>query len=325
MNPIKSRLLSTLATIFLILPLFILGSCKDLSNDPPEESGNLVVNLGEIQRQLGYATQSSGSNGRSDSVTVPGATDASNEVKSLLVGAFVVNTRNTPYTKDVAITDAIEENLKDELAGSVDYIKIVDLPTANDYIEFPYPKSELSRWQVIAVALNFRIKEFAELGEDTHEDSILYFGFSENFYRSNTIGENEQVAVQMNRACLTNPVKGCATYDDSLTGTPVVTAAVEILGVRFNANTTDFASSVSFPIIVRTSADATAAINSLKTVRSAITAAGNTITSLTVRSTHSKNTAESTACKALADNASATVAQLSASCEVQLNKITLAR
>ena len=324
MNSIKPLQLSTLIWTLLILTFFILTGCKELSNDPPQESGNLVVNLSEIQKQLGYSPQSNRLNGRLDSVTVPGATDATDQVRSLLVGAFVVNSRATPYTKDVAITETIEENLKDELAGSVDYIKMVNLPTENDYIEFPYPKSELSQWQVIAVALDFEIKEVAELGEDAHSESILYFGFSNSFYKASTIGANEQVTIGMTRACLTNPVKGCATYNDSLTGTPVVTPAVEILGIRYNSTSSDFSSAVGFPIIVRTATDATAAISSLETVRSEIVTAGHSITSLTVRSTHTKNTAESTSCKALQDDSSATVSQLETACAVQLNQITLA-
>ncbi len=67
---------------------------------------------------------------------------------------------------------------------------------------------------------------------------------------------------------------------------------------------------------------ATAAISNLETLRDEITAAGNTITSLTVRSTHTDNTAESAACQAL--DSSASVSQLETNCEVQLNKITLA-
>jgi len=323
MNLIKTKLLSTLIMTLLILPFLIMTGCQDLSNDPPQESGNLVVNLGEIQKQLGYSSQSHSSKQRLDSVTVPGTSDATDQVRSLLVGAFVVNTRDTPYTKDVAITEDIEENLKDELAGSVDYIKIVNLPTTNDYIEFPYPKSELSKWQVIAVALDFPIKEFGELGEDEHSESILYFGFSTDFYKASTIGADEQVTIGMTRACLTNAVKGCATFNDSLAGNPVVTPAVEILGVRYNNATNDFSSSVSFPIIVRTTADATAAIDALKTVRGEIIDAGNPITSLTVRSTHTMNTAESPACKSLQDVSDATVTQLETHCERQLNKITL--
>ncbi len=322
MNPTKPGQLSMLILALFILPFFIITGCKELSNDPPQESANLVINLGEIQEQLGYSTQTKNANNRLESVSVPGSTDATDEVKSLLVGAFVVNSRDTPYTKDVAITETIEENLKDELAGSVAYIEIVTLPTENDYIEFSYPKSELSQWQVIAVALDFEITEFAELAEDAHSESILYFGFSENFYSANTIGADEQVTIEMTRACLTNPVKGCATYDDSLTGTPVVTPSVEILGVRYNSTTSDFSSTVSFPIIIRDTTAAATAISSLETLRDEITAAGNTITSLTVRSTHTENTAESTACQAL--DASATVSQLETNCEVQLNKITLA-
>lgn len=323
MKSIKIRLLSLATVILLLLPVFVVSGCKELSNDPPESSGNLVVSLGDIKKQLGV---SSGSTESNRSVSVPGDSDATDEVKSLLVGAFVVTSRDTPYTKDVPITEDVEENLKDELSGSVDYIKIVSLPTDNDYIEFPYPKSELSKWQVIAVALDFDIKEFAELGEDDHENSILYFGFSTKFYQSNTIGENEEVTIEMTRACLSNDqVAGCGTYNDSITGTPVVTPAVEILGVRYNDNTSDFPTAVSLPVIVRTASDAASAISDLETIRSQITASvgAGSVTSLTVRTTHSKNPEESAACRAFADNAGASVSNFADNCEVQLNKITL--
>ena len=305
----------------LILSVLVITGCKELSNDPPEKTGNLVVNLGDIQKQLGLSSSSN----RLESSTVPGNSDATNEVKSLLVGAFVVTTRNTPYAKDVAITDEISENLKDELAGSVDYIQIVNLPTDSDTIEFPYPKSDLSRWQVIAVALDFSIKEFAELGEDAHDSSIIYFGFSENFYTAGSIGDTEQVEINMVRACLSNDtVKGCATYSDSIDGSPVVSPAVEILGIRYNAETSDFVPSTgSFPLIIRSATDATNAESYLETVRGEIVDTGNPITSLTVRSTRTKNPAESAACTDFADNGSATVLDLKDNCEVQLNKIAL--
>ncbi len=320
MNSFKSRLLSLLIATLLILPVFVTSGCKELSNDPPESSGNMVVNLGDIQKQLSVSSTNNSSNGQSQSVTVPGSSPASDEVKSLLVGAFVVTTRDTPYTKDVPITDTVEDDLKDELSGSVDYIKIVSLPTEKDYIEFPYPKSELSKWQVIAVALNFDINQFAELGEDDHENSILYFGFSDKFYKSNTIGENELVTIDMTRACLSNnTVLGCATYNDSISGTPIVTTAVEILDVRYN-DTVFSTSSVTFPILVHSAGDVAGAVSSLEQVRSEIISAygASNITSLTVRTSHSKNTDESAACQS-----STSLTDLTDNCENQLNKITL--
>jgi len=314
----------------LLAVVLALAGCKELSNDPPEKYGNLVVSLKDIQAQMGIkAAQKSNTRGseRQQSVSVPTATEATDAVASLLVGAFVVTSRETPYTADVAITSEIEDNLKEELSGSIDYITIVDLPTEKDYIEFPYPKSTLSKWQVIAVGLNFAIKEFGELAEDEHKDSILYAGFSDRFYQADTIGENEVVDVPMFRACLTNPVKGCATYTDILTDDPVVTSAVEILGVRYNDAASDFAASgVSFPIIVRNETQATAAKEKLKSIITQIRAAGVTINSLTVRSTHTMNTAyESAACQAYKNSEGVTVAQLEAVCEVNLAKITIAQ
>jgi hypothetical protein len=307
-----------MAWVFAIV--LVLAGCKDLSNDPPEQYGNLVVNIQDIQSQLGIDTT-----GRQLSVSVPQATEATDAVASLLVGAFVVTSRDTPYTADVAITSEVEENLNKELSGSVDYIQMVSLPTDKDYIEFPYPKSELSNWQVIAVGLNFPIQNFAQLGEEAHEDAIVYAGFSDRFYKASTIGANEVVELRMSRACLTNPVKGCATYSDHLSKDPVVTPAVEILGVRYNNQTSDFTgSSVSFPIIVRTEAEANTAVQSLKTV---VTAIGNTpgvdIENLTVRATHTLNTAESDACRAYGENSAVTVAQLEDACSVTSSKITL--
>lgn len=317
------RLISVAIAIGLLV-----GGCKELSNDPPTKYGNLMVNIKDIQAQMGITPVSDAARQAGEpqpSVSVPQETEASDAVRSLLVGAFVVTTRDTPYTRDVALTPDIEENLQEELSGSVDYIEIVDLPTDEDYVEFSYPKSDLSKWQVIAVGLNFAIKEFGELGEEAHEDAIIYAGFSDRFYRASQIEEDETVTVSMFRACLTNPVKGCATYSDDLEDDPVVVPAVEILGVRYNDQTSDFTSSVPFPLLVRTDADAASAKQKLKTVVTEIQNTGADIDSLTVRATHTMNTAyESAACQALKDNESATVAQLETACQVTSSKITMA-
>jgi len=325
MTTTNQHRLTCLTAALLLLPFFFLTACKELSNDPPKETGTLAVNLADIQKQVGVAATADQNTAVSRSVTVPGDSVATNEVKSLLVGAFVVTTRSTPYSMDVPITDAVEENVKDDLAASVDYIKIVDLPTADDTIEFSYPKSELSRWQVIAVALDFKIKEFAELGEDAHENSVLYMGFTDSFYTSSTIENVAEVSITMNRACLLNAVRGCATYGAQATDTPVVTSAVEILGVRYNGNSTYYTpTSDQFPYIVRDS-NATAAASYLGRVRDEIaTTLGGAanIRSLTVVTTHTGNSAESAACRALYASSSPSRQALTDACAVQANKIS---
>lgn len=326
MNFFKKRLLSVLAATLFILPVMMISGCKDLSNDSPENTSSLVVNLGDLQKQMGISSSSNSSSSRSRGVDTPVDSPASNEVKSLLVGAFVVNSRSEPYSLDVAITEEVEEDVQDDLAASVDYIEIVTLPTDNDYVEFSYPKSDLSRWQVIAVALDFEIKEFAELGEDAHEESVLYMGFNDRFYTASTIENVSQVPIEMSRACLLNAVKGCATYGDSVDESPVVTSAVEILDVRYETNgqtTVHNSGTVTFPLIVTDETSADSAAESLKTVRDEIVAvvgAAN-IESLTVRTTHTGSAAESEACQNLYGN-SPSLSQLDTNCEKQFSKIS---
>ncbi len=337
MKPKKQFMLQMLIVLFMLGLSINLVGCKSFSNDSSDDSGTIIVDIKGIEKQMGVSsntTVSSQSDESFHAATVPGATDATDEVKSLLVGAFVVNSRSTPYTSSTAINDAVEENLKDELAGSVNFIKIVDLPVAEDYVEFYYPSSDLSQWQVIAVGLNFAIESFEELGQDEHKDSIVYIGFSENFYKASQISSDTIVDLQMFRACLTNEIKGCATYNDSLADNePVVVPAVEIIGVSYNEDNTVFAdvtsfepTGVSFPIIVRTDDEATAAETSLKSVLTEIeTAASATVTSLTVWSTHTMNDSETSECKNLKDNSSASAEQLSSNCTVTASTIFMSQ
>ena len=139
----------------------------------------------------------------------------------------------------------------------------------------------------------------SELSETEHKNSAIYFGVNENFFTADEIG-NTAVPVKMKRVCLQGTApNGCATFGKSLTADPVVTASVEIVGVRVNGE--DYTpATIDFPIMVRTTSDVTNAIADLTTIRDEISDS-LTPTSLTVRATHSENETESDECQALAD------------------------
>jgi hypothetical protein len=173
------------------------------------------------------------------------------------------------------------------------------------------------------VAFSTQPELVSDLSTEEHENSAIYFGVKEQFFTAENMG-NTPIPIRMQRVCLQGtPPKGCATFGASLTAEPVVTASVEIVGVR--ANGVDYTpSSVDFPIFVRTADDVTSAINSLKTIRDEIKNS-LTATSMTVRATHSENTTESANCQALSNATNEnefTNTQLRTHCEVSDYQVT---
>ena len=298
--------------LFFILFSLIIG-CAEFNDNPAEKEKTISIDIQELQRQVGYSTDSTG-NQREElpRITGPGDSDATNDVKSIVVGAIVVTSRDTPYSEYEAITDEEWEVFKDEIANSIGYISFVHLPTSEDTIEFSVPPPSAGNWQIFAVGIDFRIDYVEELGEDKHDDAIIYRGFAKDFYTSETI-EGETPELTLRRACVTNEnIKGCATYSNDLNDDPIVTAAVEIIDVKINNVSVD---PNYFPIIVRTEADSQAAVNTLKGFRDSQSL--NVGDTLTVIATHSKNPNESSDCRAYADDQDATVSDLKDNCETQ--------
>jgi hypothetical protein len=121
--------------------------------------------------------------------------------------------------------------------------------------------------------------------------------------------------------------KGCAVYTGKINEDPIVTAAVEILGVQYNNLGTDFVSGVScqasdFPIIVTNPDNASSAISKLVECRQDIINTGASLSVLTTRTTHSKNTIyESTACQLLGFGDS--TSDFESNCQVQVIDVYL--
>ena len=129
----------------------------------------------------------------------------------------------------------------------------------------------------------------------------------------------------MKRNCLANEENhpnGCATYSNILSDPPIVTSAVEIVGVEIFTNDETYEIDPSeLPIIVRTDddiIDAKGSLNSFK--RNYDLIIGD---KLTVITTHSKNPHETDACTNLSDNSSVTVEELKNNCEVQTYKVPI--
>ena len=293
-------------------------SCKSFNDNPAENNSKIKVDISKLQQQLGYSTQSKKNRGQKKITTRPGDSDATVEVKALLIGALIVNSRTAPYNNDLAITDEINDQFQEDMANSTQYFSLVSLPVAEDFVEFMVPTDGAGNWQVMVIGLDFQPDAFEDLGADERKNSSIYFGFTPIFYTRAQIGDTP-IEVKVKRQCLIDePPKGCATYDDKLVKKPIVTASVEIIDVKYNGDNSFSSGTVTFPIIVRNQSDADSAITSLETIVSEI----GSPKILTVFTTHTKNSSESTTCQNLANVENVTVAQLSAACQIQESKMT---
>lgn len=316
MKTLKKAYIALVIAIVIGLVVVFVPGCKEFNDNPVERTGTLRIDVQSLQRQLGISQ----SNDKSASITnVPGDTEATNPVKGLIVGVMLVTSRSTPYTSDVAMTEATVENLTDELTNSQQFIVTLKLPTSKRFVEIRSPKKDPDSGglQIIAAAVDFSIEELAEVGESAHENSLIYMGFIEKFYSVADIGDAAlSETLVMKRACLNNEtIKGCATFPDKLTKDPVVTSAVEILGVRYNddagVDIDDYSSgnfygrdaTTDFPIKVWDSSDVANAVTILKNARTSIVngadvGGASNLSNLTIITTHSKNTTwESDECR----------------------------
>jgi len=305
--------------------LVLVAGCKDLNdNPPPEQESQLKIDIASIQEQITASdmTQEESTTGGVVKSVSSSDTVVSSTARTLLVGAIVVTRRSTPYPEDTTPTTSITRFFGGDLTDSGDFLELIDLPVSQQYIEFKVPPASAGNWQVFAIAFSTQPELISDLSASEHKNSAIYYGTHEEFLSADDMGTTA-IPVKMGRVCLLGtPPKGCASFGASLTTDPVVTASVEIIGVR--ANGQDYTPSVDFPIFVRTAAEATAAIDSLKTIRNEIKN-DMTATSMTVRTTHTENTTESAECQALADvpnENELTNTQLRTHCEVSDYRVT---
>lgn len=282
-----------------LLALVIAG-CKDLNDDPPPPvDQKLRIDVADIQRQLLVNTGTRNEKENRLYALTSDDTVVSSEAKSILMGAVVVTSRSTPFKNDMSIKTNFLNFFGRDLTDSGDFIQIVNLPITETYIEFKVPPPSAGNWQVFAVAFSTQPELVSDLSSTEHKNSAIYFGVNEKFFTAPDIG-NTPVPIKLKRVCLlATPPKGCASFGAILTADPVVTASVEIVGIRANGKEY-MPDTIDFPIIVRSAADVASAIASLKTIRDEIVDK-QTTTSLTVRATHSENTTASEECQALSD------------------------
>jgi hypothetical protein len=298
---------------------FLLVACNEFGNDSPSEGKTLRIDLANIQSQMGINNIDKN---QLNSVSAPGDTDATIAVKGLVVGALKVNERSTAYTLKEALTDDVLDDMKADVINSAEFLIPLTLPITENYIEITLPPSTAGNWQVIAVGVDFEINTLGEIGEEAHSDSIVYAGFSSSMYTTDGY-DGSTISFNMVRNCWSKKTsKGCAVYTGNINEDPIVTAAVEILGVQYNNLGTDFVSLScnSFPIIVADSGDVSAAIHKLQECRTDIIDAGASLSVLTTRTTHRKNTIyESAACQSSSD----TTSDLESKCQVQVIDVYL--
>jgi len=161
----------------MMVSALLLSSCKELTNEK-DSSSTISVDLNDIKQQLNAGDRTS------QSVT------AAAGVKAFIIGAIVI-TRDTPYQSGEDLTKSEEDALVDDLTNSINYITLVNLPVAKDYIEFLIPPDTAGHWQVIVIAIDFEANTFSDL--ENYEDnggSITHTGFTPNFYTSGSVGSS---------------------------------------------------------------------------------------------------------------------------------------
>ncbi len=187
MNIKLFRKIAVAISLLILIDLTLTG-CKELSNDS-DDSQTFSIDLADIKSQLSNNQSSSSDNNVSNSIT-------SSTVKSLVLGAIVVTKRDTPYVSGETLTDAEEDDLAEDALNSANYISIVDLPVADDSIDFLIPPETAGNWQILVVALDFNLDTLGDLDGYESKGSIIYTGFTPNFYTAENIGD-EVIEIDM--------------------------------------------------------------------------------------------------------------------------------
>ncbi|MCP4294232.1 MAG: hypothetical protein GY786_01345 [Proteobacteria bacterium] len=318
-----------------IFASLIFTSCKEMNNDPADKKASLNLNLKNIQHQLGYTDQQiAGSRTVSSALTQPGDTEATSAVNVLIIGSITLNgldgrRGNTPYSIFEPLTSTVKDDLEADLTNSANFIKTIILPTSSEMVKFKLPPEGAGNWQVVAVAVNLSSLSGSTppILQDAVEGDILYSGYSSKVYNTPNVlknGISETLILQRN--CFNDSVipNGCATYSYDIDDDPIVTDAVEIVGVKINDIDQTHS---SFPMIVRSTASGgkqvltLGAINNLNAIKSAFPGYPSSIDTLTVITTHTKNPTESSACRAFGDTTNDTTTDIMTACEEQVYKM----
>lgn len=264
--------------VLLLLLGFALAGPIGCADSDSQDSGSIQVNVSELQQQVGYSQDSS-----TNAVSAP-TSDANNPAtsvaKSVVVGAIVVRSRTLtegPYGDRTPLTPAVQDLLEEDIRNSASFINLVNLPTTDDTdtIDVLLPPATTVKWQILGAALSSQPANKEALGDQANKDATIYIGWDDRFLATQSDGTVVEVdsagargsevltdlTLNLKRACLVSssaPPKGCAQFDGD--GQPVVSSAVEIIGVEVNGVSD---TSLSYPMYVRTDSQAATAVSSL--------------------------------------------------------------
>jgi len=239
MMPLKAcraAMRGTLAAAGALAALVLIAGCQ--GRGPNEGSGKLQVNLVPILQQLGGAggghSGQSATGARTGELATPPASDAVTPVLTLVVGAIVIDFRDTPIGSDTAITDTVRNQLKKAATNSVQFLSLVQLPTGISLADFDAPPPGATHWQVTVVGLRDSVTSFDAIGDK----SAIYYGFNSDangkpFFVSQAMVGSTPFNVHLGRACMVSqPPNGCAQFQPD--GSFVATPAMEIVGLYVN-------------------------------------------------------------------------------------------
>lgn len=309
---LPNKMLLPLYWVVLPLFFFMTNSCTNQNEEPLTVS----IDLLSIQRQLGFMN----TNGmRLQSNDSP----ANEPLLTLIVGPLIFEENIRIYDPTTQpITDAVEDALEKDIVQTINYMKLISLPTDSDSILLELPETFGKDFQIFAVATDQRIDTIDDFAEDDNEDGKIYLGFSTTSYNIDSISSsvNEAIVLRLRRLCVRVPYpKGCASYRKHKKVT--VTAAVEILGVKVNENANYYQSNdtPAFPWVVRDipKGDQISVDQAKSRLRDLVTEMENariTIDKLVVSTTHKANPTESATCRNLADTAN--VKNYETQCEI---------
>jgi len=283
-----------------ILSLLALAACDGNSNPPDRPT--LRVDLASIKQQLGGGA---GGGALSTRGIGQSGSPATTQVYSLVVGAVVITFTDQALASDTTLSDTLTDALEEDVKNSIVYFKIVDLPTAEDFVEFNLPPEAAGFWQVAAIATRAPISTF----DDLSQDSIgVYYGF--DGVRRRTVGTTENVNLDMRRACLiTTPPLGCAQYN--LDRNSMVSPGVEIVGVVDSQNAS-IAGTTPLPIVVRDTVSTNCATGcspaAAAALLNAMTVANSGITGAVIKTTHQLSPGQPSNCTATPQTAANLIA-----------------
>lgn len=191
--------------------LVLAGGCGDL-NDNPNPAGLSVM------YQFGGSSVLSASADRSQPAAVSPAVASpsgySPQVQSLVVGAIVIthpsgSGPNGAFTSaDVGTLSETESNyLEDDATQSVQFLSIVQLPTASNTVEFRIPPPAAGSWQLIAVGTRNRLETL----DDIADNSPIWYGFIGEFLNGKVLpGGTVEDPLVLEPACdVIDPVTPC--------------------------------------------------------------------------------------------------------------------